>query len=196
MSKFYSELTDEIIKFIEQQKIFFTASAPPDGRINLSPKGMDTFRCLSRTHVAYLDLTGSGNETAAHLRENGRMTIMMCSFSDEPLILRLYGQGEVISPLHELWHDLLAEFPAIPGVRQIIMLSIESLQTSCGYAVPTCLDVTERPKLQKWAAKKGVDGISKYCQQKNRRSIDGLDTGIIPQISAALTVSSVTEDLS
>jgi Pyridoxamine 5'-phosphate oxidase len=187
MSKFYSELTDELIKFIEQQKIFFTATAPPDGRINLSPKGMDTFRCLSRTQVAYLDLTGSGNETAAHLRENGRMTIMMCSFSDDPLILRLYGQGEVISPLHDLWPDLLAEFPDIPGQRQIILLSIESLQTSCGYAVPTCTEVTERPKLQKWAAKKGVDGINKYWQQKNRRSIDGLDTGIAPQIVTADT---------
>ncbi len=187
MSKFYPELTDEIIKFIEQQKIFFTASAPPDGRINLSPKGMDTFRCLSRTHVAYLDLTGSGNETAAHLRENSRMTIMMCSFSDEPLILRLYGQGEVISPLHDLWDNLLAEFPVMPGARQIIMLSIDSLQTSCGYAVPTCTAVTERPKLQKWAAKKGIDGIKKYWHLKNRRSIDGLDTGISPQIDRTPT---------
>ncbi len=185
MSKFYAQLTDELIEFIEQQKIFFTASAPPDGRINLSPKGMDTFRCLSRTQVAYLDLTGSGNETAAHLRENSRMTIMMCSFSDEPLILRLYGQGEVISPLHDLWDSLLAEFPTIPGVRQIMMLSIDSVQTSCGYAVPTCGEVTERPKLQQWAARKGVEGVHKYWHQKNRRSIDGLDTGITPQIRAA-----------
>jgi hypothetical protein len=183
MSKFYSELTDELITFIGKQKIFFTATAPTDGRINLSPKGMDTFRCLSRTHVAYLDLTGSGNETAAHLRENGRMTIMMCSFSEEPLILRLYGQGETIGPVHSLWEYLLAEFPAIPGQRQIVMLSIESLQTSCGYAVPTCTEMVERPKLQKWAAKKGVDGINKYWQQKNRRSIDGLDTGIQAQIT-------------
>jgi Pyridoxamine 5'-phosphate oxidase len=182
MSKFYSELTDELIEFIEHQKIFFTASAPPAGRINLSPKGMDTLRCLSRNHVAYLDLTGSGNETAAHLRENSRMTIMMCSFSDEPLILRLYGQGEVISPLHDLWDSLLADFPAIPGQRQIIMLSIDSVQTSCGYAVPTSAEMTERPKLQQWAARKGADGINKYWQQKNRRSIDGLDTGITPQI--------------
>ncbi len=188
MSKFYSELTDELIKFIEQQQIFFTASAPPEGRINLSPKGMDTFRCLSRTQVAYLDLTGSGNETAAHLRENSRMTIMMCSFSDEPLILRLYGQGEVISPLHNLWADLLAEFPEIPGQRQIMMMSIESVQTSCGYAVPTCTGITERPKLQQWAARKGVDGVNKYWQQKNRRSIDGLDTGITAQIQAFPTV--------
>ncbi len=188
MSKFYSELSDELIKFIEQQQIFFTASAPPEGRINLSPKGMDTFRCLSRTHVAYLDLTGSGNETAAHLRENSRMTIMMCSFGEDPLILRLYGQGEVISPLHDLWDDLLAEFPAIPGSRQIMMLSIESVQTSCGYAVPTCTEITERPKLQQWAARKGVDGVNKYWQQKNRRSIDGFDTGITPQIRPVQSV--------
>ncbi len=188
MSKFYSELSDELIKFIEQQQIFFTASAPPEGRINLSPKGMDTFRFLSRTQVAYLDLTGSGNETAAHLRENSRMTIMMCSFSEDPLILRLYGQGEVISPLHDLWNNLLAEFPAIPGARQIMLLSIESVQTSCGYAVPTCTEITERPKLQQWAARKGVDGVNKYWQQKNRRSIDGLDTGITPQIRPVQSV--------
>ncbi len=189
MSKFYPELTDELIKFIEHQKIFFTASAAAEGRINLSPKGMNTFRCLSRNHVAYLDLTGSGNETAAHLRENSRMTIMMCSFSEEPLILRLYGQGEVISPLHDLWDNLLTEFPPIPGQRQIIMLSIESVQTSCGYAVPTCTDVTERPKLQQWAARKGVEGVRKYWQQKNRRSIDGLDTGITPQILSVTPAS-------
>jgi hypothetical protein len=178
MSKFYDELTDELIAFIDRQKIFFTASAPEQGRVNLSPKGMDTFRCLSRTHVAYLDLTGSGNETAAHLRENGRMTIMMCSFEEDPLILRLYGKGEAIDPRHNLWPELIDQFPPIPGQRQIIMLAIDSLQTSCGYAVPTAAEMQERPKLANWAARKGPEAIEKYWDQKNRRSIDGLDTGI------------------
>jgi Pyridoxamine 5'-phosphate oxidase len=181
MSKFYPELTDELISFIDRQQIFFTATAPADGRINLSPKGMDTFRCISRHHVAYLDLTGSGNETAAHLRASSRMTIMMCSFTDEPLILRLYGQGEVVDPRHSLWAELNAEFPPIPGQRQIIMMAIDSLQTSCGYAVPTG-DLIERTKLAKWAATKGPEGLEKYWHQKNRRSIDGLDTGMTERL--------------
>jgi Pyridoxamine 5'-phosphate oxidase len=181
MSKFYTELTDELIDFIGRQKIFFTATAPEQGRINLSPKGMDTFRCLSRHHVAYLDLTGSGNETAAHLRESGRMTVMLCSFEEDPLILRLYGKGEVIDPRHSLWAELNGEFPPIPGQRQIIMMAIESLQTSCGYAVPTG-ELAERPKLAKWAATKGQVGLEKYWQQKNRHSIDGLDTGMTARL--------------
>jgi hypothetical protein len=183
MSKFYEELNDELISFIGCQKIFFTATAPEQGRINLSPKGMDTFRCISRNHVAYLDLTGSGNETAAHLRENGRMTIMMCSFDADPLILRLYGRGEVVDPQQELWPELNTEFPPIPGQRQIIMMTIDSLQTSCGYAVPTG-EMQERPKLAKWAATKGPEGLEKYWHQKNRRSIDGLDTGMAARLKS------------
>jgi hypothetical protein len=181
MSKFYEELNDELISFIGRQKIFFTATAPEQGRINLSPKGMDTFRCISRNHVAYLDLTGSGNETAAHLRESGRMTIMMCSFDADPLILRLYGRGEVIDPQHELWPELNTEFPPIPGQRQIMMMAIDSIQTSCGYAVPTG-EMQERSKLAKWAATKGPEGLEKYWHQKNRRSIDGLDTGMTARL--------------
>src|ERR1700712_560817 len=103
MAKFQEELNDSLIKIIGEQKIFFTASAPNDGRINLSPKGIDTFHCLDNKTVAYLDLTGSGNETAAHIAENGRMTIMFCSFSDKPIILRLYGKGEIVGRNHENW---------------------------------------------------------------------------------------------
>jgi hypothetical protein len=154
MAKFYSELDDQLCEFIDRQQIFFTASAPTEGRINLSPKGMDTFRCLNHQQVAYLDLTGSGNETAAHLHQNGRITVMFCSFDQNPLILRLYG----------------------PGQRQIIVVNIESVQTSCGFGVPMFEQQQERSTLSDWAAKKGIEGVREYQIQKNQTSIDGLPT--------------------
>lgn len=179
MAKFYSELTQDLIYFIQTQKIFFTATAPQSGRINLSPKGMDTFRYLHPQTVAYLDLTGSGNETAAHLRENGRMTIMFCSFSDEPLILRLYGQGNVIRQQDSEWDNFKSHFPSFPGERQIIVLYIESVQTSCGYGVPIYSLVSERKTLENWAKKKGEKGIHQYWQDNNQTSIDGLSSHIL-----------------
>ena len=178
MAKFQDELNTVLINFIGDQKIFFTASAPSDGRINLSPKGIDTFRCLDNKTVAYLDLTGSGNETAAHISENGRLTVMFCSFSEKPLILRLYGTGEVIGRNHDNWEKLHKHFTTFTGERQIIVLHIESLQTSCGFGVPVYDLVEERDKLIEWAEKKGDDGINLYWQEKNQTSIDGLPTGI------------------
>ncbi len=176
MAKFYTELDADLCDFIGQQQLFFTATAPIDGRINLSPKGIDTFRCLNFGSVAYLDLTGSGNETAAHLAQNGRITILFCSFSDRPLILRLYGRGTVVSPNTTHWHELIARFPDLPGKRQLIVVNIESVQTSCGYGVPIYELQQERTTLIDWANKKGVDGVKAYQHQKNRTSIDGLDT--------------------
>lgn len=176
MAKFFSELDDALIRFIEKQKIFFTASAPADGRINLSPKGMDTFRCLDHKTVAYLDLTGSGNETAAHLAENGRLTIMFCSFSAQPLILRLYGQGKVVGKTDEDWEKLHTNFDSLIGERQIIVLNIESGQTSCGFGVPVYELKEERQRLVEWAENKGENGLREYRQTKNRISIDGLPT--------------------
>lgn len=176
MAKFFSALDDALVKFIRKQKIFFTASAPRDGRVNLSPKGMDTFRCLNNKTVAYLDLTGSGNETAAHLAENGRLTIMFCSFSNQPLILRLYGTGRVVSKTDEDWETLHAHFDSIVGERQIIVLNIESLQTSCGYAVPVFELKEERQKLVEWSERKGEEGLRDYRRTKNQASIDGLPT--------------------
>ncbi len=178
MAKFYSELDESLRKFIEEQKIFFTATAPIEGRINLSPKGMDTFRCIDTRTVAYLNLTGSGNETAAHLNENGRMTIMFCSFSEQPLILRLYGHGKVISPRHQEWDNFYELFDSLPGARQIIVLDINSVQTSCGYAVPLYELKSERKTLVQWAKKKGENGIIEYWKNKNEKSIDGLPTKI------------------
>lgn len=176
MSKFYSKLTTELQEFIAQQKIFFTATAPRVGRINLSPKGIDTFRYIDNTTVAYLDLTGSGNETAAHLHENGRITIMFCSFTKKPLILRLYGQGTVIDLKSERASKLRPLFSDFPGARQIILLNIESAQTSCGYGVPIYEFQEERQTLITWAKNKGEMGIQKYQKQNNLESIDGLPT--------------------
>ncbi|HEX9962441.1 MAG TPA: pyridoxamine 5'-phosphate oxidase family protein [Pyrinomonadaceae bacterium] len=178
MAKFYERLDEKLEKFIGEQKVFFTASAASEGRVNLSPKGIDTFRCLDDKRVAYLDLTGSGNETAAHLAENGRITIMFCSFSGKPLILRLYGQGEVIRPAHELWEKLRENFPDYSGERQIILINIEAVSTSCGFGVPVYEFKRERNELIKWAEKKGDDGIRQYWKDKNQKSIDGLPTHI------------------
>jgi len=179
MAKFFESLSEAHQRFIAAQKVFFTATAPEAGRINLSPKGMDTFRCLDARTVGYLDLTGSGNETAAHLRQNGRMTMMFCSFEGEPLILRLYGRGAVVGPTDGGWTTWRGHFPPLPGERQIILLHVETVQTSCGYGVPLYAFVEERSELRDWAERKGEAGIRRYWAQKNLRSIDGLPTGLV-----------------
>jgi len=181
MAKFYSELNETLLEFIEAQKLFFTATAPIEGRINISPKGMDTFRCIDNKAVAYLDLTGSGNETAAHLNENGRMTIMFCSFSEQPLILRLYGYGKVVSPRHKEWQELHYLFDSLAGERQIIVLEINSVQTACGFGVPIFELKSERELLVQWANKKGKDEMTEYWRTKNQKSIDGLPTKIFEE---------------
>lgn len=178
MAKFYSALSEDLIDFIRAQHIFFTASAHATGRINLSPKGLNTFRVLSATRVAYLDLTGSGAETAAHIHADGRLTFMFCSFEGPPMILRLYGRGVVVKPTDADWTGLVKAFPAIPGARQIIMLEIDSVQTSCGFAVPRYEYCGERDELVGWSVKKSEDGLREYRAQKNARSIDGLPTGL------------------
>ena len=179
MAKFYSDLDASLQNFIKEQKIFFTATAPQKGRINLSPKGIDTFRCIDNKTVAYLDLTGSGNETSAHLNEDSRMTIMFCSFSDNPLILRLYGQGKVIRPRDKEWLSFYSLFKPLPGERQIIVLEVDSAQTSCGFGVPVYEFKEERKTLREWANKKGEQGIYEYWEAKNLKSIDGLPTKLL-----------------
>jgi hypothetical protein len=179
MAKFYSDINPSLQNFIKEQKIFFTATAPRSGRINLSPKGIDTFRYLDNKTVAYLDLTGSGNETSAHLNEDSRMTIMFCSFSDKPLILRLYGRGKVIRPRDEEWTTFYSFFRPMLGERQIIVLEVNSVQTSCGYGVPIYEFKEERKTILEWATKKGDRGIYEYWQAKNLKSIDGLPTKLL-----------------
>jgi hypothetical protein len=178
MSKFFDRLTPELIEFVSAQPVFFVATAAPEGRINLSPKGMDTFRVLDETRVAYLDLTGSGNETAAHLLRDGRITIMFCSFDNSAKIARIYGRGATIRPGHARWPELSAKFPKLPGVRQVMEIRVESAMTSCGYAVPRMSETTARDTLEKYWTKKGEVEKERYWQTHNLLSIDGLPTGM------------------
>ncbi|MEO1131131.1 MAG: pyridoxamine 5'-phosphate oxidase family protein [Cyanobacteria bacterium J06639_1] len=178
MAKFYESLTEPLQAFIAKQHLFFTGTAPRDGRVNVSPKGMDTFRCLSAREVAYLDLTGSGNETSAHIEENGRLTLMFCSFVGKPMILRMYGRGRIIRSHEADWEAYSTHFELLPGARQIVTLAIDSVQTSCGYGVPLYDYAGDRSELVNWAEKKGDLGLEEYQKKKNRVSIDGLPTGL------------------
>jgi hypothetical protein len=164
--------------FIGQQHMYFVGTAGAEGYVNVSPKGMDSFRILDDSTVAWLNLTGSGNETAAHVLENRRMTIMFCSFGKQPLILRLYGRAEVFHPRDDRWQALAALFPDQPGARNVFVLNLDFVQTSCGYAVPHYTFKGDRPTLTKWAEQKGESGILEYWEEKNRESLDGKHTGI------------------
>ncbi len=183
MAKQSPALQDMHRAFIEQQAIFFVGTASAESRVNVSPKGLDTLRILSPNRIVWLNLTGSGNESAAHVRLNARMTLMFCSFDANPLILRAYGQARVIHPRDAAWADLHAVFPDYPGARQIFDLAIDLVQTSCGFGVPEfAADAhafSERATLNRWAEKKGSAGIAAYWQEKNQISIDGLPSHIL-----------------
>lgn len=176
MGRTFDAIPDHLATWMVEQPVFFVASAPlsADGHVNLSPKGSDTFRVLSPTEVAYLDLTGSGAETIAHIRENGRLTVMFCSFGAQPLILRLHGQGACVLPDDPGWEDLAGRFPPHPGVRSVIRLAVERVSTSCGYTVPHMELLAPRTTLDEWATRKGEDALIGYRAQKNATSIDGL----------------------
>ena len=178
MAELFDEITERLRAFITAQQMFFVASAPlsADGHVNLSPKGLDSLRILSSRRVAYLDLTGSGNETSAHLRENGRITLMFCAFAGPPRILRLFGRGDVCLPGSATWDELSPLFDEYPGARQIIVVDVTRVQTSCGYGVPLYDFVGQRDTMIRWANAKGVDGLETYRAEKNARSIDGLPT--------------------
>lgn len=178
MGKRYDTLQDDHIRFIADQHIFFTGSAAPEGRVNISPKGMDSLRVLSPDRILWLNLTGSGNETAAHLRESPRMTLMWCSFTQRPVILRAFGTAAVTHHGAAGWDALAAHFPAIPGARQIFDLHVNLVQTSCGYAVPVLDFREDRAVLTDWAAKQGDKGLADYWAEQNAMSIDGKPTGI------------------
>jgi hypothetical protein len=176
VAKVFDVITPELKAFIEAQPVFFTATSPlsREGHVNLSPKGLDCLRVLTPTRVAYLDLTGSGNETAAHLAENGRITLMFCAFSGSPRILRLYGNGSVILPVTREWTELAARFPDLPGARQIIVTEVTRVQTSCGFGVPLMDFAAQRDTLTRWAEAKGEASLEQYRREKNATSIDGL----------------------
>lgn len=179
MAKSYEAIPEDSIEFIRQQKIFFVATAGAGGRVNLSPKGMDSLRVLGPSRVIWLNVTGSGNETAAHVAENGRMTLMFCAFDGGPMILRLYGQARVIHPRDAEWDALADQLPSLTGARQIFDLAVDMVQTSCGFAVPLFDYVGDRDQLLRWAEKKGEQGVRDYWVEKNQLSLDGLPTHIL-----------------
>ena len=178
MAKLYDQITDELAEFIRAQPMFFVASAPlsADGHVNLSPKGLDCFRILSPHRVAYMDGTGSGNETSAHLEESGRITFMFNAFSGPPRILRLYGQGRVVLAGQGDWTTLATQFPPILGARQIIVADITRVQTSCGFGVPEMTFVGYRDMMHRWAETTGETGVVHYQRGNNMTSMDGLPT--------------------
>jgi hypothetical protein len=183
----YAELDERLRKFIARQPVFFVATAPcltgagDGGHVNISPKGYaDTFAVLGPRTVAYLDLTGSGAETIAHLRQNGQITIMFCSFSHETKVLRLYGRGQVVLPGSARWDELAGSFPRtadraeLTNQRAIIVVDVQRIGDSCGYSVPEMSLVAERDVLDQWAAKKTAAELAAYRSEKNTVSIDGL----------------------
>jgi hypothetical protein len=179
MGKQYTVLTDKLVEFIKQQKLFFVGTAAETGRVNISPKGLDSLRVIDVNRIIWLNLTGSGNETAAHVQQQNRMTLMFCAFEGNPMILRVYGQATVVHQTDPQWRELSGLFEPMPGARQIFDLTIDLVQTSCGFGVPYFDFVAERDQLDQWALKKGPDGISEYWQQKNAYSIDGMETHIV-----------------
>jgi len=178
MGERFDSLSQPHIKFIEQQHLFFVGTAAVDGLINVSPKGMDTFRVLDESTALWMNMTGSGNETAAHVLESDRMTVMFCSFEVRPLILRLYGHADLIHAWDEDWAKYIDLFEENHGARQLFRLRIKMVQTSCGYGVPYFDMKGQRPTLSKWTEKKGRDGVEEYWVKKNTKSLDGKDTGI------------------
>ncbi len=180
MGKLHDSIKPAHKEFIEKQHIFFVSTAPlsAEGRINLSPKGLDCFRVLSDHQVGYMDLISSGNETSAHTLENGRITILFCSYEGAPTILRLYGKGFTVLPNTREWDFFSPHFKIFPSTRQLIIANIDLVQTSCGFGVPLFNYAGERDMHFDWAEKKGADGLIEYVQQNNLKSLDGLQTNL------------------
>lgn len=165
--------------FIEAQHMFFVGSAAPTGRVNISPKGMDSLRVLGENRIIWRNLTGSGNETAGHLKLANRMTLMWCGFEKRPMILRAYGSARTLHRRDAGFDELNAMFPEIVSARQIYDMTVDMVQTSCGYAVPFYDHVGERDTLAKWAEDRGPDGIRTYWEERNQHTIDGLPTDVL-----------------
>ena len=181
MGKKLPGIGSEQRSFIEKQHIFFVGTAASDGRVNLSPKGTDSFRVIHENKVVWLNLTGSGNETAAHLIKNNRMTIMFCAFEGKPMILRLYGNAKIFHKRDEKFGQYAHLFPPNAGARQIIEMQVDLVQTSCGFAVPFMNYKEERTTLNLWAEKQGEENIREYWKNKNTQSIDGFETKILDE---------------
>ena len=178
MGKQFTEISESFKQFIEDQKIFFVGTAASDGRVNVSPKGMDSLRVINPKRLIWLNLTGSGNETAAHLLKDPRMTMMFCAFEGSPMILRVYGKATLYHERDFQFKQFIDQFERPPGTRQIIELDIDLVQTSCGFGVPIMEYKEERTYLKSWAEKKKKGKIKEYWNAHNTISIDGFETGI------------------
>lgn len=176
MGKLYEEITPDLSAWISRQHVFFVATAPLDagGHVNTSPKGLDCLRIVNPRQVAYLDATGSGAETIAHVRENGRIVLMFCAFSGPPKIVRLHGTGRVITRSSPDWSAWCSEFPAIAAPRSVIVIDVSRVSDSCGYGVPRMDFREDRDAMARWATTKGATALPAYRREKNTRSIDGL----------------------
>lgn len=179
MGKPHRELSPEHIAFIKAQKIFFVGTATETGRVSVSPKGMDSLVVLGSKRIAWLNVTGSGNETSTHIQSNPRMTVMFCAFEGNPLVLRLYGKAKVLHRSDQEWNELITAFKPLPGARQIFDLAVDLVQSSCGMSIPYFDYVGERELLNDWATKRGEAGIRQYWADKNQVSIDGHATNIL-----------------
>ncbi|HVJ08710.1 MAG TPA: pyridoxamine 5'-phosphate oxidase family protein [Acidisarcina sp.] len=179
MGQRFQELSESHIQFISEQKIFFVGTATETSRVNVSPKGMDTFAVLDSKRIAWLNVTGSGNETSAHIQNNPRMTIMFCAFEGKPLVLRLYGRAMVVHRSDPEWDELIRLFKPFPGARQIFSVAVDLVQSSCGMSIPYFDYVGERELLNDWATRKGEDGMRQYWATKNQESIDAIPTNIV-----------------
>ena len=178
MAKQFDKIEDDHRRFIEDQHLFFTASAAPDGRVNVSPKGMDSLAVLGPHRIIWMNLTGSGNETAGHLLEHPRVTLMWCSFTTRPMILRAYGSAKAVYPGDGEWETLAQNFPAHRSARQIFDMDVGMMQTSCGYAVPFMDYAGERDTMQKWVDGKSDEDLRVYKAERNTLTIDGKPTGL------------------
>ena len=179
MGKRFNSISDDLMEFISSQKMYFVGTAGDSGKVNISPKGMDSLNVIDSNRVIWLNVTGSGNETSAHVQENPRMTLMFCSFEGKPMILRLYGNAAVIHRNDREWEELSQLLPDIPGARQIFDLDVELVQISCGMSVPFYDYLGEREQLKEWALKKGAQGVQKYWEKNNQVSLDGKPTNIM-----------------
>ncbi len=179
MADQFPSIDKRLQDFIEAQQMFFVGSAAPGGRVNVSPKGMDSLRVLGPNQILWRNLTGSGNETAGHLRQSNRMTLMWCSFTTRPMILRAYGSARTRHPRDADWADLNAYFPVFDGARQLYDMTVEMVQTSCGYGVPFYDFTGPRDTIEKWTADRGPEGVRAYWADRNTTTLDGDATGIL-----------------